>query len=861
MENFDCKVLWIDDEPNILEGYEYVIKEAGYTPLLAVSPEQGIELFKEEVHDIVFVLCDFRMPKMSGFDVRQAIMSYDDSIPFGIVSSFVTKEMALEALSLKVCGFYDKPIDIQQIVELIKKESAPRKQFIKENRIIESVFVEESHAILDEIEPLLLSLNYDRGNSDILKSIARGAHTLKGSSGCLSSNIITKYVHKYEDLVSGLIKKELILTDEVYETLFKGLDRIKELVSSVVTKKLRNYKIDDIIKEVTLDFSKYQFEEKIKAIENLKEPIKEAALGQAPVQKQKESISVPIFMLDELSTFSGEITVIRNMVNKIIRSLENKYIDNKEIQGLSELFDEMHKINGTIQNRITDLCKVPLSGVFKPIPRILRDLARDLGKSIQLEIHGENIRVDNSLVLVCSNSLIHLIRNSADHGIEIPDERIKIGKPSMGTVQIFCTENNNELQIIIKDDGKGIDPNKVKNKALEKELYSFDELNLMTEQQIFEIIFSSGFSTASKITDVSGRGVGMDMVKTSVKSVGGSIQIDSILGKGTTFIMRLPKPKSVLIINSLLIKCGDQCFAIPQDSILHVIHIEKEQYHNLVQKIADGFVIRADNTLYPLVNLQKVLSISGFSKESKLEKYAEIMEILIVQSENFMYALQVDEILDSEEIVLKSINSCFNYKGIYAGATFMGDGSIGLILDIKNIAELSGIKSLSSYQKNLNTEKVFSKILKTSEEISTTQNYLLFHAESKSIFGIPLDQVFRLEEIPKKQIQMSGCEEVVIYRDAIMPIYVVDKILNLKYNKTELKTQKDVISVIVTRNENGYKGLVVSEVLDIALGDKEYSKEIVDREGISGNTFILDKNVTILDMKKIFNSKQNVDII
>ena len=382
----------------------------------------------------------------------------------------------------------------------------------------------------------------------------------------------------------------------------------------------------------------------------------------------------------------------------------------------------------------------------------------------------------------------------------------------------------------------------------------------MSEQQILEIIFASGFSTAAKLTDVSGRGVGMDMVKSSVEAVGGQIDIHSQVGKGTTFTLRLPKPKSVLIINSLLIECANRLFAIPQDSILHILRIEKEKFETLLQNVASGVVLRYDNTIYPLVNLKEVLKIIDI-KENESENImrkssdsiSSVVEILILQTDTLLYALLVDGIHDSEEIVLKRLSPCFNFHGIYSGATFMGDGTIGLILDVKNVAEVSGIKSNAIASVSKSNRRIFSD---DSLHKSENQDYLLFHLDSKAIFGIPLNEVYRLEEINEAKIQHSGAKKVILYRNCVMPIYSIEKLLNLPNKQVDPTQIKEHISIIVTKIFDNFIGLEVPQILDIASGSKELHTEACDRVGIIGNTFIEDKTVTILNLPKVLqNSK------
>lgn len=845
MSNLDLKILCVDDETGILELYDFAVRKAGFTPILCNTPEDAIAQFKANMESLVLVLSDFQMPKMNGFDFRKALLPDGLLVPFVVVSSHVTKEMALTALDLKIAAFVDKPVDEVGIVAIINKDGKPRLDLIRETQALTATFIDEATAILEEMDPVLLSIDHDRSNQDSINLVFRGAHTIKGSSGILSTDIVTRYVHKYEDIISGVKKGQIEFSDDVYEVLLKGFDRIRELIAAVTSKEISKFKLADILPELSL--AKGTPITGGAAVKSQEPAVSKTA---TVTQKPKDTISVPINMLDELSGFSGEITVIRNMVNKLVKSLERRYSGNKEIQSLGELLDEMHKINSTIQTRITDLRKVPLTGVLKPIPRIIRDLSRDLGKSIKLVIEGETLRVDNSLATVCSNSLVHLVRNSADHGIEPPAERVAAGKAEGGTVIIKCTESRDEVVISISDDGRGIDPQKIRAKALEKNLYTPAQLNDMSEQQILGIIFASGFSTAAKVTDVSGRGVGMDMVRSSVEVVGGQILIESRVGLGSTFHMRLPIPKSVLIINSLLVEAAGRSFAVPQDAIIRVIRIEPKQFGEMLQSAASGLVLRCDDELFPLVTLRDLLQIGGVTPVAPAAATTEVIEVLILKSENAAYALRVDGISDSEEIVVKRIQSYFNPRGVFGGATFMGDGTVGLILDVNGIADLSGIKS-NTLAKDTSKAKPPEQGTAKVGGVSA-RNYLLFQLGSKALFGVPLEQVFRLEEIDHRKVQRSGAERVVVYRDGIMPILSVEKLLKLSaVGPTTTAKPQERIPTIVAKGKDGYFGLEVSTVVDIATSDSEVSDTVRDRRGVVGNAFIRDHNVTILDLPTV----------
>ncbi|WGL59128.1 chemotaxis protein CheW [Pigmentibacter sp. JX0631] len=819
----NLKILWIDDENDLLEIGKEIIIKAGYIPIFTSDVNEGLELFKNNIEDLVLVLCDYMMPGLNGFELRKKTLEFDDKIPFGIISAYVSKQMALEALNLKICGFYEKPFQFEKMLEIVKKNSKDRSQNILENRAIEATFFEEAISIIDEVEEKLILLEDDRNNGELINSIARELHTLKGSSGCLTSNIITKYVHKYEDIFQNVKKNNLLISDGILNTLFIGFDRIKELVGAIQKRNLHTFSLEKILNDLN-------YNEK----ENEKSDTKEEKRNNIGI-KVKENISVPVVLLDELASYSGEITVIRNMVLKIIHGLEVKYVENKEIHVLSELFEEMTKINSVIQNKISEICKVPIGSIFKPLQRIIKDISKELNKNIQLMIEGDTIRVANSIAEVCSNCIIHLVRNSADHGIETPEERGKLNKQAKGTIQIKCEEDNNDFILNIQDDGRGIDQERVKLKALEKAIYTQEQINKMTEKEILEIIFAPGFSTASKVTDISGRGVGMDMVKSSVEAINGKLTIESNLNRGTKFSLKLPKPKSVTILNSLIIEISERTFAVPEESIEIILRIKNEEFIDSIFTVFNQKVLKRQNVIYPLVELDKILNLKPVNKGN-----TEYIEILVIRNEGYSFAIIIDNIIDSEEIVLKKIPNCFNFGGIFAGATFMGDGSVGLVLDAKKIAEFTGIKKITqNFSKESNLDINKSK---------QNSNMLVTKLEEKSMFAFPLEYIFRIEEIPKKNIQKSGALDVIQYREQVMPVYNMANILNLTKN---LKHSEENMNVVVVKNNEQFVGFTVEEVLDIVERHEEIDAHIIDRIGILGNVQINGKTVSIIDVPNV----------
>ncbi len=337
-----------------------------------------------------------------------------------------------------------------------------------------------------------------------------------------------------------------------------------------------------------------------------------------------------------------------------------------------------------------------------------------------------------------------------------------------------------------------------------------------------------------------------------MESVGGEIDISTKVGEGTTFTLKLPVPKSVLIINSLLVEANKLCFAIPQDSIIRILRIEPEQAKLALVQISSGYILRWNQTIYPLLSLKMALNMEKTPKEFQ---EPGVLEILIVRSGNLHYALYVDAILDSEEIVVKRLQPYFNINGIYTGATFMGDGSIGLILDIKGIAEKCGLKSQLSLSEIDKVYKNSIQKLNNSEGQNKFENYLLFQMNTKAFFGVPLPQVYRLEEIEVGHIQYSGTQEVCIYREGLMPLYCMNELLGYEGIKCNLK-EEEKISLIVVKNQNSVVGLKISNVVDIVEVPEKIDPSIRDRKGFVGNVFVKEQTVTVVDLEILFQLYQ-----
>jgi two-component system chemotaxis sensor kinase CheA len=842
MQEHKYIVIVVDDEEDICTPIAEMISASGYQGLPVTSGQEALDLLSRQKNHIAGIVSDYKMPGMSGFDLRQKMIEQDfKEIPFILISGFIQKEDALSAVHLKVSAFLQKPVSPEKIIETLDHEFADRVASLDEQAEIEACFFEEAVDLLEELEPLLLSLEDHPTDQVTIDTIFRLVHTVKGGSGVLDDTEITDFLHVYEDLLSKIKRGETQASPEVVTVLLSSFDVANRLIQALKDDQAHDI---DIKAEMTrlVDVTSAKKTSSGASTENLQ--AKQNTAEQAASGKKKDSIEVPTNMLDEFMGMSGEITVIRNMVNKLVRAIEKKLPGDEDVSLLSELLDEMHKINGSMQSQITELRKLPIEGLFRRLPRTVRDLARKLGKDVRLETEGEGLRIDTSLSQVLAGCLTHLVRNSVDHGVETKEQRLAAGKDEQGVVHLTCREDGENVYVTIKDDGGGINPDKIRQKAVSKGLYSEVEAAGLSDHQVMQLVFEAGFSTAEVITDVSGRGVGMDMVRSSVEALRGKIEVNSTLGTGTSFEIILPIPRSVVIINSLIVMTGDREFAVPQDSVSRLLRIDADEKDSIITRLEGGQVVTVDGRLLPLVDLHQVfmgsLSPSLECRESELN-------ILLLHSDNAEFGLVVEAILDAEDMVVKSLHPGVESVGLYSGATFMGDGSVGLILNVDGLEPKSDLL-ISTADQQLAKAKVSVEATKQTE--SEGQDLLIFDLPCPGVFATPLASVYRLERFKVEQFRYSGEQVVVQYREKLMPIFDLAKALNLgSVKKGERGKQDDNEVAVVVAEANGkLVGMTIDGIQDVIRFSGVCDTALSNREGIVGGAIYENRTLNIVDL-------------
>lgn len=574
--------------------------------------------------------------------------------------------------------------------------------------IVES-FIVETKEILDKLDVDLLEMEKSTEDKELLNQIFRSFHTIKGTSGFLGLEALPEVTHKCEDILNKLRKGEAVLTPQLMDGIFLAFDTIKLLVQQIETEQNENVAIDNVcnilqgllsnIENDTPDVSvvnkpeisqeilaKFEAEEaKTAALEKeivtqekpKKEESRIEAIEKAAAAPVKENtIRVDVDRLDSLLDIVSELVLGRNRLTQVNShfSIENE--GNRYTRDFGEVTKQIDLMTTELQLVAMKLRMIKIAKIFNRYPRLVRDLTKDLNKDVELIIKGEETEVDKNLIEEINDPLVHIIRNSVDHGVEKPEVRIAAGKSPKGTVTLSAEQLGNNIVITVEDDGKGLDTEMLKEKVVSKGLLSREKAKELTKQEAMNLIFMPGFSTAEKVSNVSGRGVGMDVVKTNVSKLRGIINIESELGKGTKIIIKLPL--TLAIISGMIVKVHGEAIVIPLGSVIEVIRVNTDQIYSIKGKE----VIKVRDSVLPLVSLNELLKgkMNGRAEERKGSQY--VVEVGIAEKR---YGIKVDDLIGQQEVVIKSLGSYLGKIDGIAGSTIMGDGTVVMILDIHEL--------------------------------------------------------------------------------------------------------------------------------------------------------------------------------
>ncbi|WP_337872154.1 chemotaxis protein CheA [Ignavibacterium sp.] len=578
--------------------------------------------------------------------------------------------------------------------------------------IVES-FLVESKEIIDSLDLDLIELEKNPKDENLLNKVFRSFHTIKGSAGFFNLTKLTALTHRCEDILNKLRKREANISSEIMDAILVGFDKMKELLQSIENNHSEDVEIDEVITKLQntinkmigtgVETIKKKNEDKpkrgrrkkidISANENksaekieIREEIPEEKSTQVTEQKSEtysntsdtkkvdNTIRVDVEKLDELLNMVSELVLGRNRLAQINMDVSREYEGTQLARELEETTKLIDMMTNELQQLVMKTRMVKIGKVFNKYPRLVRDLSKSANKKINLITEGEETELDKTLIEEINDPLVHIIRNSIDHGIEKEEDRIKAGKTPVGTIILKAEHEGNNILITIEDDGKGIDPEVIKSKAISKGLISKEKADELSRQDILNLIFLPGFSTAEVVTNISGRGVGMDVVKTNVTKLRGMINLESTVGAGTKIQIKLPL--TLAIISGMVVKVDSEQFVIPLNSVVEVIRVHLENIYTINNKP----VIKLRDRIIPLVSLREVVLNQNNKSSENIWQY-----VVIVGIAERVVGIEADELLGQKEIVIKSLGSYIGRVPGIAGSTIMGDGTVILILDINEL--------------------------------------------------------------------------------------------------------------------------------------------------------------------------------
>ena len=742
-------------------------------------------------------------------------------------------------------------------------------------------FLTETSESLDVVDLELVRFEQEPNNEKILDNIFRLVHTIKGTCGFLGLPRLEALAHAGETLM-GKYRDGKPVTEDGVSFILQSIDRLKEilvgleeadgvepegsdddLIDSLNAISMADEKaaaeaapkaenaadapsdeVEDnplVVQElerdlrpgeVSLDELERAFmETEVEETPVVEEVAKPAAAKKETAEKSEssaktvtqQSLRVNVDTLENLMTMVSELVLTRNQLLEIVRRHEESEFK-VPLQRLSNVTGELQE--GVMKTRMQ-----PIGNAWQKLPRIVRDLANELEKDIDLRMVGAETELDRQVLDMIKDPLTHMVRNSADHGLETPDERRKSGKPEKGVIELSAYHEGGHIIIDIADDGRGLNLTRIKEKVVSNGLASESEIASMPESQIQKYIFNAGLSTAAEVTSVSGRGVGMDVVRNNIETIGGTIDVKSITGKGSTFTIKIPL--TLAIVSALIVEAAGDRFAIPQLSVVELVQAESNSEHH-IERIKETPVLRLRNKLLPLVHMGRLLGIGPEGEDAGDQEISdESGFIVVMQVGSQTFGVVVDGVFHTEEIVVKPMSTVLRNVNMFSGNTILGDGSVIMIVDPNGVAD--GVSSGVVEEANRQSEQ---EQVVTSNENQTT-SMLLFQAGSETPKAVPLSLVTRLEEVNVSEIENSNGRDLVQYRGTLMPLVYVDD---------EMQRREEGSQPMLVFSDAGRSmGLVVDEIVDIVEDqlDIEVTSETV---GVVGSAVIKGKATEILDI-------------
>jgi two-component system chemotaxis sensor kinase CheA len=696
-------------------------------------------------------------------------------------------------------------------------------------------FVAESYESLDRMSTDLVALEQDRTNPETLSSIFRTMHTVKGTCGFLSFAKLEAIAHAAEDLLSLIRDGVLEMTPDVVTALLDTSDAMREVLAHVerdVTEGPRDYRALVARLETLAQGERPAPTNPVDDVERL---VRAAAVGtgRSLAGAADLSVRVDVKLLDSLMNVVGELVLTRNQILQQSEAVGDK--------GLVASAQRLNVLTADLQDAVMKTRMQPLGTLLSSLPRLVRDLAVSCHKQVQLDVEGHETELDRTLIEAVKDPLTHLVRNALDHGIEAPALRVASGKPGQGRIAVRAFHQGGHVNIEITDDGAGIDVDQVRRLAVQRGLIGAEQAQAMSNHEAAALIFAPGISTAPSITMVSGRGVGMDVVRTNIERIGGTVDVRTQRGVGTTILMRIPL--TLAIMPALIVTAGGERYAIPQVNLLEVARVDGEHASRSIEMHSGVPTCRLRGRRLPLVELG--VELGDASRLTGALSNGDPIDIVALQVGERQFGLMVESVLDTEEIVVKALGRLFSQLSTFAGATIMGDGQVALILDVAGLAQRARVGA-SAQDTPLESNVPGEQEVDSASADTRLQRLLVMGVGGGRRMALPLELVDRIEGFSPGVIERTGDLELVQYRDEIVPLARLSGFLGVE----PARATDEVMPVVLARIEEQPIGLVVDEIVDIVEGQVSMTDHD-ERAGVAGSATISGRETAVIDLDQL----------
>lgn len=756
-------------------------------------------------------------------------------------------------------------------------------------------FLVESFESLDSLDQEMVALESSPGDKDILNGIFRRVHTIKGTCGFLELKKLESITHVGENLLDSLRAGRLSITQDIASVLLNLLDAMRTILQCVeatgeegekdyspLAERLGSFLggrpaekpvetaapaeapavpetmaapvedacNHDLLASLANDPNFSEAFAKMEAAPPAQEPSKESQPAKAPerpaAKPQAEaapeagaqasgvaesSLRVDVGLLDQLMNLVGELVLARNQVLQFTKTqTDPSYLKTSQ---------RLNLITSELQERVMRTRMQPISNVWSKFPRVVRDVAKLCGKEVRLDMEGKETELDKTILEAIKDPLTHIIRNAVDHGVEAPEVRAKTGKEREGKILLKAFHEGGHVIIEIIDDGGGLNTEKIKKKAIEKGVVSAERANEMSKAELQRLIFAAGFSTADQITNISGRGVGMDVVRSNIEKIGGKVEVSSELGQGT--MLRIKIPLTLAIVPALMVSSGGQRFAVPQVALVELVRLTGERIFSAVEEIHGACFHRLRGELMPLVHLNNELKLKNPLANADKDLEDQVLNVVVVKAESKTFGIVVDEVHDTEEIVVKPLGKQLKGVSVFAGATIMGDGKVALIVDVPGLARKARVVSAQE------AKAMAAEGDKSKTSAKPAEKLLIVQIGDEARGAIPLSLVNRLEEFEPEIIEQASGAKVVQYRGGILPLIDLPGYFG---REAQAVQAGDKHKVVVYQSEDQTYGLLVESIVDIV--EEHVNMQFKSgKRGVLGSAVIHKKVTDLVDVQTI----------